>query len=83
MPLENESLKEILLRNNQIMTIPKEIKQLKNLRKLDLRGNQIDDLPKQLLYLDKLERLDLRWNPIEKLPDWTTELRERNCIIYI
>jgi len=55
--------------NNQITTIPKEIKNLTNLEILDLSNNQITEIPNEINKLSKLTFLSMAGNKITKIPD--------------
>ncbi|POM78244.1 Hypothetical protein PHPALM_4241 [Phytophthora palmivora] len=61
-------LRELLLANNRISSIPVQIARCVNLRKLDLRRNRLEVLPSELQYCERLEDLDASYNDLTTVP---------------
>lgn len=59
---------ELLLANNQIASIPPEIKNYQSLHFLQLDHNRIEKLPKEISKLSRLTRLSLVANKLNDLP---------------
>ena len=57
-------LRELLLADNALISIPQEISLLKTLTLLDLSRNRIDHLPWQLGKLASLQTVKLQGNPL-------------------
>ncbi|PIK41865.1 hypothetical protein BSL78_21290 [Apostichopus japonicus] len=62
-----ESLRELYVRRNQLVTVPEEISNL-NLVKLDLSCNKITILPPSYRRIETLEELNVSQNPLENPP---------------
>lgn len=62
------NLTKLVLSNNRIKVIPKEILKLKKLRVLDLANNEISVLHSAVFKLQKLRTLNLYGNEIKKFP---------------
>ncbi|WP_195743080.1 leucine-rich repeat domain-containing protein, partial [Leptospira interrogans] len=58
----------LILSEQKLTTLPKEIKQLQNLKLLDLGHNQLTALPKEIGQLRNLQELDLSFNSLTTLP---------------
>ncbi|MCB9291554.1 MAG: leucine-rich repeat domain-containing protein [Lewinellaceae bacterium] len=65
---KHQSLKVLLLSENQISELPAQIGQLANLTSLNLYYNQLSELPAQIGQLDNLTSLDLSFNQLSDLP---------------
>lgn len=57
-------LRELILFRNDVISLPREIGELRELTNLDLRYTQITHLPKELSQLINLKYIDLRRSPI-------------------
>ncbi|WP_420640625.1 leucine-rich repeat domain-containing protein [Candidatus Leptofilum sp.] len=68
------------LSNQDILDLPSEICQLKNLISLDLSFNQLAALPSSLFQLENLVELNLSFNALEKIPAEISQLRN---LIYL
>ena len=62
------SLQELYLADNQIVSVPNSIGQLKGLRVLNLARNQISTVPNELGNLSQITWISLSGNNIETLP---------------
>lgn len=69
------NIKELVLRCNQISTLPREIAQLKLLEVLILAENQVRELPAEITQLRKLKVLDMGENQLIRLPDGIGSLK--------
>jgi Leucine-rich repeat (LRR) protein len=56
-------------RQNNVQTIPPEIKQLKTLTKADFSSNKIQNIPYEICELKGLQTLDLNNNPLMGIPN--------------
>lgn len=65
---ELENLTALMLYDNKLENLPKEIGLLRKLKTLDLSNNQITKLPEEMAQLSELQSLNLINNKIEKLP---------------
>ncbi|MFX1315006.1 MAG: hypothetical protein ACFE9T_04025, partial [Promethearchaeota archaeon] len=74
------SLKELILRDQNIRQIPKAIGKLESLKKLDLMRNRIKYVPETVKQLDSLEYLDISENNIQKFPEF---LKEKGIDLWI
>ncbi len=61
-------LEVLLLDNNQITRLPKELSNLKKLKRIYWRNNQLGDEKIKLPKLDGVEKIDLSGNGLSKLP---------------
>jgi Leucine-rich repeat (LRR) protein len=61
------SLRELVLAENQLVTLPDELTAMSELRVLDVYGNQLSKLPDGLEKLTKLEVLDVEENKLAAL----------------
>lgn len=66
--LFNLNLKELIISNTKIKTVPKEIEKLSNLFILDLGYNNIDSIPEEIKNLSNLQELILSDNNFIKFP---------------
>jgi internalin A len=62
------TLRELVLRNNQLSNLPPEIGQLTILQRLDLYDNQLTNLPPEIGKLTALQELHLDNNQLSSLP---------------
>ena len=58
---------KLLLSENDINIIPKEIKYLNNLRYLSLNSNEIKEIPTEIMYLIKIQFIHLSYNILESI----------------
>jgi len=65
---ELENLTALMLYDNKLERLPKEIGLLRKLKTLDLSNNQIVALPDEISQLEKLQSLNIINNKISKLP---------------
>lgn len=63
-----ENLSSLLLQNNNLKTIPKELWRLVNLQELNLGCNQLEILPKEIGLLTNLQELFLHSNQLVGIP---------------
>ncbi|CEP10799.1 hypothetical protein [Parasitella parasitica] len=63
-----ENLSSLLLQNNNLETIPKELWRLTNLQELNLGCNQLKALPKEIGLLLNLQELFLHSNQLTNIP---------------
>lgn len=63
-----ENLRALMLYDNKLKQIPKEIGLLKKLKTLDLSNNQIENLPTEISQLTELQSLNIINNKISNLP---------------
>lgn len=66
--LEHPNLKVILLNENNIGSIPANIKSMSKLIRINLAGNNISTIPIEIGELAKIEHIDLSWNFIDSIP---------------
>lgn len=67
--IKGSSIEVLVLGNNALTDIPKEIETLKQLKHLNLSKNQFALLPKSIGQLNELNILNLRRNKLSDLPD--------------
>lgn len=72
----------LILTNNQIETLPRDIGQLSRLQKLMLAGNQLQSLPDELANCQNLELIRLAANRLQKLPDCLFKLPRLSWLAY-
>lgn len=63
------NLTALMLYDNKLDHLPKEIGLLRKLKTLDLSNNQIENLPNEISQLNELQSLNLIKNKISSLPD--------------
>ncbi|MFM2408293.1 MAG: hypothetical protein RL358_1035, partial [Pseudomonadota bacterium] len=63
-------LRWLILTDNQLETVPRELGQCANLQKLMLAGNRLQTLPSELAACTNLELLRIAANRFEQLPEW-------------
>ena len=71
-----DSIKILNISNNEIKSIPSEIKQLKKITKLDISNNNISELPDEICELSELRELNLSGNKISILPKGFNKLKK-------
>lgn len=65
---ELENLTQLMLYDNKLVTLPKEIGLLRKLKTLDLSNNQLVSLPSEMSQLSDLQSLNIINNKIDSLP---------------
>lgn len=68
------------VRNNQLISLSRDIKHLVNLEVLRLDGNMLETLPNEIGFLHKLEILSLQNNKLYALPDCFDKLSNLRCL---
>lgn len=66
----NPNLRWLILTDNCITALPKEIGQCTRMQKLALAGNQLSELPYELSNCSNLSLLRISANKLGELPDW-------------
>lgn len=66
----NANLRWLILTNNYITTLPKEIGRCSRMQKLALAGNQLRELPEELSHCRNLSLLRISANRLKYLPGW-------------
>lgn len=66
----NANLRWLILTNNYITTLPKEIGRCSRMQKLALAGNQLGELPEELSHCRNLSLLRISANRLKYLPGW-------------
>ncbi|KAI1455575.1 serine/threonine protein kinase [Annulohypoxylon moriforme] len=69
-------LRWLILTNNRIRALPKDIGRCSRLQKCMLAGNQLSCLPDEMIACKKLGLLRLSANYFEELPEWLFDLPE-------
>lgn len=70
-----KNIKTLVLIENQLTELPKEISLLENLTDLAVMGNHLKKLPKEIGQLKNLDYLDLRDNRLTELPKEIAKLK--------
>ncbi|HEY0323746.1 MAG TPA: COR domain-containing protein [Pyrinomonadaceae bacterium] len=70
-----ESLEELNLSYNSLISIPDSIARLRNLTSLNLSSNKLDTLPDSISQLQNLKSLKINSNPLPTIPEWITTLK--------
>ena len=73
------ALRQLILYDTQLTSVPAEIGQLTSLKWLDLGSNQLTSLPAEVGHLTALKRLNLRVNKLRSVPSAIRELRAAGC----
>jgi len=79
---ELKNLGHLSLSNNNLTSIPKEIRELKKLEWLYLYNNNLTSLPKEIGELKNLKWLSLRHNNLTSLPKEIGELKNLKYIYF-
>jgi serine/threonine protein kinase len=75
-------LRWLILTDNQLSELPRELGQCANLQKLMLAGNRLQRLPEELAACQRLELLRIAANRFEALPDWLLTLPRLAWLAY-
>lgn len=67
-------LRWLILSDNQVAELPRELGERSRLQKLMLAGNRLTQLPESLAALANLELLRIAANRFEQVPDWLLQL---------
>jgi internalin A len=70
-----EGWTKLYLSYKELMKVPEQLGQLKNLNELYLYGNQLTSVPEQLGQLKNLEVLDLSYNQLTSVPEQLGQLK--------
>ena len=82
--INQKELNELLIHNNQLIEIPKEIEYLTKLKIIDISNNNLRDLPANLGYMTQLQHIKAEGNPIKVIRQHilvksTQELKKHLC----
>ena len=75
-------LRELILRENDLISIPETIGKLDSLQILNIGGNQLSVLPISIGKLELLKKLNLEYNQLTTLPESIIALERRGVTIY-
>ncbi|MBE5317689.1 protein kinase [Pedobacter sp. MR2016-19] len=78
----NPNLRWLILTNNNIAELPKEIGLCKRMQKLMLSGNRLAQLPDELSNCQNLSLLRIAANKLHELPQWITQLPKLSWIAF-
>ncbi|WP_293784473.1 leucine-rich repeat-containing protein kinase family protein [uncultured Pedobacter sp.] len=78
----NPNLRWLILTNNNIAELPKEIGLCGRMQKLMLSGNRLSALPKELSNCRNLALLRIAANKLQELPWWITQLPKLSWIAF-
>ncbi|WP_025142230.1 leucine-rich repeat-containing protein kinase family protein [Pedobacter jeongneungensis] len=78
----NPNLRWLILTNNNIAELPKEIGLCKRMQKLMLSGNRLSTLPEELSNCRNLALLRIAANKLHELPQWITQLPKLSWIAF-
>jgi len=78
----NPNLRWLILTNNNIAELPKEIGLCKRMQKLMLSGNRLAQLPDELSNCPNLALLRIAANKLHELPQWITQLPKLSWIAF-
>lgn len=78
----NPNLRWLILTNNNIAELPKEIGLCSRMQKLMLSGNRLSALPKELSNCRNLALLRIAANKLQELPWWITQLPKLSWIAF-
>lgn len=78
----NANLRWLILTNNNIAELPKEIGQCTRMQKLMLSGNRLSALPEELSNCKHLSLLRIAANKLHELPQWITQLPKLSWIAF-
>ncbi len=62
-------LEEIVIRDQNMHSVPNSLKNLQYLKKIDLMKNQFHEIPRLLLEMESLAVIDFSYNSISRIPD--------------
>ena len=72
----------LILTDNQIATLPRDIGRLNRLQKLMLAGNALRSLPQELSNCERLELIRLSANQLTEIPSWLFSLPKLTWLAY-
>jgi len=78
----NPNLRWLILTNNNIAELPKEIGLCKRMQKLMLSGNRLSTLPEELSNCRNLALLRIAANKLHELPQWIMQLPKLSWIAF-
>ncbi|QDW27128.1 protein kinase [Pedobacter sp. KBS0701] len=78
----NPNLRWLILTNNNIAELPKEIGLCKRMQKLMLSGNRLSTLPEELSNCQNLALLRIAANKLHELPQWIMQLPKLSWIAF-
>ncbi len=78
----NPNLRWLILTNNNIAELPKEIGLCKKMQKLMLSGNRLSTLPEELSNCHNLALLRIAANKLHELPQWIAQLPKLSWIAF-
>ncbi|WP_406824568.1 leucine-rich repeat-containing protein kinase family protein [Pedobacter sp. KACC 23697] len=78
----NPNLRWLILTNNNIAELPKEIGLCTRMQKLMLSGNRLSALPEELSNCQNLSLLRIAANKLYELPHWITQLPKLSWIAF-
>jgi len=78
----NPNLRWLILTNNNIAELPKEIGLCKRMQKLMLSGNRLSTLPEELINCQNLALLRIAANKLHELPQWIMQLPKLSWIAF-
>ncbi|OGX84039.1 leucine-rich repeat-containing protein kinase family protein [Hymenobacter glacialis] len=76
------ALRWLILTDNQLQALPREIGACSELQKLMLAGNQLRELPDSLAACTRLELLRIAANQFEALPEWLLRMPRLSWLAY-
>jgi len=78
----NPNLRWLILTNNNIAELPKEIGQCTRMQKLMLSGNRLVQLPDELSHCQNLSLLRIAANKLHELPQWMAKMPKLSWIAF-
>ncbi|WP_412466614.1 leucine-rich repeat-containing protein kinase family protein [Pedobacter sp. KLB.chiD] len=78
----NPNLRWLILTNNNIAELPKEIGHCSRMQKLMLSGNRLSALPEELSNCRNLALLRISANKLQELPQWIAQLPKLSWIAF-
>ncbi|MDR3680434.1 MAG: leucine-rich repeat-containing protein kinase family protein [Flavipsychrobacter sp.] len=78
----NPHLRWLILTNNYITELPKEIGLCSRMQKLALAGNQLSSLPQELSNCRNLSLLRISANRLKQLPDWLLSMPKLSWLAF-
>jgi len=70
-----------ILDGNQLIHLPKEIKNWKKIKRLEIRANQLTSLPEEIGELTELELLNLEHNNLKQIPSSIRNLKKLTQLV--